>query len=506
MSEEILVNVTPQETRVAVVENGALQEVLIERAAKRGLLGNIYRGIVSRVLPGMQAAFIDIGEARTAFLHVSDMGVSQHADNGNAAATTPPIEGLLRDGQEIMVQVTKDPIGSKGARLTTQIAIPSRYMVFMPAGENIGISQRIEHDEERERLREIVEEHHASLLRDRPCEDEARGRPEARLKGGYIIRTAAEGLSEEELCRDMRFLRRLWTSIQEHIAATGAPACIYSDLPLALRTMRDLVSANVEKIRIDSRETFQKALEFARQFVPEVVDRMEHYPGERPILDLYSIEDELQRALQRRVELKSGGHIVFDQTEAMTTIDINTGGFVGHRNLEETIYKTNLEAAQSIARQLRLRNLGGIIIIDFIDMTDTEHQRQVLRALEKNLERDHARTSISEITSLGLVQLTRKRTRESLEHILCEPCPTCCGRGSIKTAETVCYEILREILREVRQFEAKNLLVVASQEVVDKMLDDESTSVAELESFIGKSVRFQVETRYSPEQYDVVLL
>ncbi len=506
MSEEILVNVTPQETRVAVVENGALQEVLIERTAKRGLLGNIYRGVVSRVLPGMQAAFIDIGEARTAFLHVSDMGVSQHSGNDNGATCAPPIEGLLRDGQEIMVQVTKDPIGSKGARLTTQIAIPSRYMVFMPDGDSIGISQRIEQDDERERLRDIVAEHHASLAETPPCDDDTASEQDEKIQGGYIIRTAAEGLSQEELCRDMQFLRRLWASTQSQIENASAPACIYSDLPLALRTMRDLVSASVEKIRIDSRETYQKALAFARQFVPEVVERMEHYPGERPILDLYSIEDELQRALQRRVDLKSGGHIVFDQTEAMTTIDINTGGFVGHRNLEETIYKTNLEAAQAIARQLRLRNLGGIIIIDFIDMTDAEHQRQVLRALEKNLERDHARTSISEITSLGLVQLTRKRTRESLEHILCEPCPTCCGRGSIKTAETVCYEILREILREVRQFEAKNLLVVASQEVVDKMLDDESTSVAELESFIGKSVRFQVETRYSPEQYDVVLL
>lgn len=273
-----------------------------------------------------------------------------------------------------------------------------------------------------------------------------------------------------------------------------------------MRTMRDLVHVDIEKVRIDSKETYQRVKEFAKHFIPELLGRIEYYPGERPILDLYSVEDEIQRSLNRKVQLKSGGHLVIDQTEAMTTIDVNTGGFVGHRNLEETIFKTNLEASQAISRQLRLRNLGGIIIIDFIDMQDPEHARQVLRSLEKHLERDNSKITISELTSLGLVQLTRKRTRESLEHILCESCPTCNARGSIKTAETVCYEIFREILREVRQFDAKKLLVVASQQVVEMLLDDESRSVAELEEFIGRPISFQVESIYTQEQYDIVLL
>jgi ribonuclease G len=324
--------------------------------------------------------------------------------------------------------------------------------------------------------------------------------------GGFILRTAAEGAGADEIMMDIRYLRRLWDQIGAQIKTIGAPSVIYEDLGLALRTLRDLVSPKIEKIRIDSRETFQKTTQFVAELMPEIADRLEHYPGERPIFDLYGVEDEIQKALERKVPLKSGGYLVVDPAEAMSTIDVNTGAFVGHRNLEETIFKTNLEAATAIARQLRLRNLGGIIIIDFIDMEDEEHQRQVLRTLEKQLERDHAKTNIIGITELGLVQMTRKRTRESLEQVLCEPCSSCQGRGKLKTPETVCYEIFREILREARAYQAVGYRVLANQKVVDRLLDEESGNVAELEGFIGRTIRFQVETMYSQEQYDVVLL
>lgn len=513
MSEEILVNVTPQETRVAVVENGLLQEVYIERSQKRGLVGNIYKGKVSRVLPGMQAAFIDIGLERTGFLHSSDIAGS-HEDKNDTEVKNPgdvPIASLLTEGQEILVQVIKDPLGTKGARLTTRLSIPSRYLVYIPDNRTIGISQRIEDEAERERLRNIITSYNTRYDRLAAGDNNvvvhtALRESDALAKGGFIVRTAAEGVSEDDLYKDIEFLIKICDSTLIRAENTFPPGVVYEDLPLVMRTMRDLVSDNIEKIRIDSRETHQRVMEFSKQFIPEFLGRIEYYTGENPILNMYSVDDEIQKSLNRKVQLKSGGHLVIDQTEAMTTIDVNTGAFVGHRNLEETIFKTNLEAAQTIARQLRLRNLGGIIIIDFIDMQDPEHGRQVLRALERHLERDHSKVALSEITSLGLVQLTRKRTRESLEHVLCEPCSTCHGRGTIKTAETVCYEIFREILREVRQFDAQKLLVVASQGVVDLLTDDETASVAELEVFIGRPISFQVEPVYTQEQYDIVLL
>ncbi|HQU14962.1 MAG: ribonuclease E/G [Chromatiales bacterium 21-64-14] len=488
MSEEILINVTPQETRVALVENGMLQEVYIERERRRGIVGNICKGRVSRVLPGMEAAFVEVGLERTAFLHASDVYslAGDERPNGDVAET---ISQLLQEGQQVLVQVVKDPLGTKGARLTTHITVPSRYLVFMPGARNVGVSQKIEDEAERLRLREIV---HALA-----------GATEV---GGFIVRTAAEGATEEALRADMEFLRRLWASIQERAASAGPGTVVHEDLPLALRTLRDLVAAEVEKVRIDSRLTYQRALEFAGKFIPEIADRIEYYPGERPVFDLYGVEDEIQKSLQRRVQLKSGGYLIIDQPEAMTTIDVNTGAYVGHRNLEETIFKTNLEAAQAIARQLRLRNLGGIIIIDFIDMALEDHRKQVLRALEKSLERDYARSQICDVSPLGLVEMTRKRTRESLGHVLCESCPACGGRGSLKTPETVCYEIFREILRSARQFDAEKLLVLASQEVVDLLLDEESTSLAELEEFVGKPVKLQVEALYTQEQFDVVLM
>ncbi|MGV6826587.1 MAG: ribonuclease G [bacterium] len=483
MSEEILINVTPPETRVALVENGIVQEILVERTSNRGLVGNIYKGKVCRVLPGMQAAFVDIGLARAAFLHASDFSVQ---DNGRPVNITE----LVREGSPVVVQVVKDPLGTKGARLTTNISIPSRYMVFMPNLSNGGVSQRIEDDTERTRLRNILTNY---------AEDN-------QIKGGFIARTAAEGIDEEGLQRDMEFLHRLWQSIEQNSATAEMRQPIHEDLPLSLRALRDMAGPEVEKIRIDSRSTCDRAVSFAKQFNPEIAPLLDYYQGERPIFDLYNVEDEIQKALARKVDLKSGGHLIVDQTEAMTTIDVNTGAFVGHRNLEETIFKTNLEAAQSICRQLRLRNLGGIVIIDFIDMAENEHKRQVMRALERCLAKDHAKTHICEVSSLGLVEMTRKRTRESLEHVLCDSCPTCNGRGYIKTPETTCYEIFREILRESRQFESEQLLVLASQEVVDLLLDDESQNLAELEQFIGKPIKLQTEALYTQEQYDVVLV
>ena len=495
MSEEILINVTPRETRVAVVENGMLQELHIERASRRGVVGNIYKGRVQRVMPGMQAAFVEIGLDRAAFLHASDilklpLVPAGEGEEAPPAPSGPPpsINSLVHEGQEIVVQVVKDPIGGKGARLTTQISIPSRYLVFLPHSRVLGVSARIEDEAERARLKTLM----ATL---------ANGSGQ-----GYIVRTNAEGQPDEALAEDVAYLRRAWDVIKSSSASSKVGQRIYEDLPLPLRAVRDLMRKEVEQVRVDSREAFDRLTAFARQFMPALAERIEHYSGERPIFDLYGVEDEILRAMQKQVPLKSGGHLVIDQTEAMATVDVNTGSFLGQRNLEETVYRTNLEAAQAVARQLRLRNLGGIIIIDFIDMTDDEHRRQVLRTLEKGLAHDHARTSVYEFSPLGLVEMTRKRTTDSLERQLCEPCHECGGRGTLKTAETLTYEIFREITRAVRQFEATQLLVIASPKVVGKITEEESAAVAELEEFLGKSIRFQADEQYAQEQYDVVLL
>ncbi len=485
MSDEILINVTPPETRVALVENGVLQEVVIERTRRRGLVGNIYKGKICRVLPGMQAAFVDIGLERAAFLHVSDLGTSE-----KESLDGERLERILSEGQEIAVQVIKDPLGSKGARLTTEISIPSVYQVYLPLAKVSGVSQRIENEGERARLRACCgafqREHHPT--------------------GGYIARTSAEGVDEFVLHADMLFLLKLWNSIRQRFRTAKVKSLVHEELPLSMRVLRDLHTAKVEKVRVDSRETCLRLAKFAQEFVPEMAPLIEHYVGERPLFDLYGVEDEIQKALERKVQLKSGGYLIFDQTEAMTTVDVNTGAFVGGRNLEETIFKTNLEAAQSIARQLRLRNLGGIIIIDFIDMQDEEHKKQVLQALEKSLEKDRAKNAISGVSSLGLVEMTRKRIRESLQRTLCEPCPACGGRGVLKTAETTCLEIFREVIREVKQYDVQELLVLASNEVVERLLDEEADMLSELVSFLGVQVKLRAEAQYTQEQYDIVLL
>ena len=495
MSEEILVNVTPRETRVAVIENGMLQELHIERGWRRGVVGNIYKGKVQRVMPGMQAAFVEVGLERAAFLHANDIVRSSPdavVDGEEAALPTPPpapIMDLLRDGQDIVVQVVKDPIGSKGARLTTQISIPSRYLVLLPQSKVIGVSARIEDEAERHRLKQAVTEL-------------------AGLHGGhgYIIRTNAEGQPVEALAEDIAYLSRVWNVVERRGRESPSCSVLYEDLSLPLRAVRDLIRKDVEKVKVDSKETHERLQAFVAKYMPVLAERIELYSGERPIFDLYGVEDEIGRALDKQVPLKSGGYLVIDQTEAMTTVDVNTGSFLGQRNLEETVYRTNLEAAQAVARQLRLRNLGGIIIIDFIDMDDPEHRRQVLRTLEKSLAKDHAKTTVYEFSPLGLVEMTRKRTVESLARQLSEPCPECSGRGSIKTTETLTYEIFREITRAVRQFDAARLLVIASPKVVARITDEESTAVAELEEFLGKSIRFQADDQYLQEQFDVVLL
>ena len=489
MSTEIVINVSPRETRAALLENGVLQELFVERASRRGLTGNLYQGRVSRVLPGMQAAFIDIGLERTAFLHASDIVQPDDAENGDAAPRTDSIRELVSEGADILVQVLKDPLGTKGARLTTFVTIPSRYLVFMPFGHGVGVSARIENEGERQRLREAVQ----SAVDDGEA-------------GGYIVRTAAEGAASEALRADMLFLRRLWEVLDANAHSARAGTLVHEDLALPLRLMRDLVGEGVDRVLVDHDATCDRMREFATTFMPALGARVERYAGSRPIFDLHAVEEEIQRSLDRKVALKSGGYLIIDQTEALTTIDVNTGAYVGHRNLEETIFRTNLEAAVAIARQLRLRNLGGIVIIDFIDMQEEEHRRQVLQALEKALAADHARTNVSTVSPLGLVEMTRKRTRESLAHQLCAPCAACEGRGYVKTPETVCYEIFREILREARAYQAEGYRVLANQKVVDRLLDEESGNVAELEGFIGRTIRFQVETMYSQEQYDVVLL
>ena len=484
MKEEILVNVTPQETRVALMQQGSAQELHVERASAVGLVGNIYVGVVSRVLPGMQSAFINIGLDRTAFLHVADLWSHRNGDDSR------PIEKVLHDGDRILVQVIKDPIGTKGARLSTQVSIAGRFLVFLPQDSHIGISQRIGDEAERVHLRERL----TQLL----SPDQT---------GGFIIRTMAETATDDELRADLSYLQKLWTDIQVKSRTISAPALLYQDLNLSLRVLRDLATDQTQVIIVDSRETYERLQAFARDYALPVMNRVEHYTGDRPLFDLYGVEEEIERALARRVALKSGGYLIIDQTEALTTVDVNTGGFVSGRTFDDTIFKTNLEAAQVIARQLRLRNLGGIIIVDFIDMDNDTHKESVLAEFKKALAPDRTRMTVNGFTALGLVEMTRKRTRESLAHVLCEPCPTCHGRGELKTPQTVCYEVLREILREARQYgDTREFRILASQKVVDTFLDEESQSLALLEEFIGKPIRLQVESIYHQEQYDIVLV
>jgi ribonuclease G len=495
MHQDILINWSPQETRVAVVEHGAVQELHIERTLERGLVGNVYLGKVSRVLPGMQSAFIDIGLERAAFLHVAD--VWQRQEGGEApmfarkGEPQVPIEKQVFEGQSLMVQVIKDPIGSKGARLSTQISVAGRLLVFLPQDDHIGISQKIpvaERDALRARLQALVG-------------DKTKGGG-----GGFILRTNGEDSTDAELAEDIAYLRKTWARTKEASLRLPPTSLLHQDLDLLQRVLRDLVGEHTQSIRIDSTEQFHRLRAFGQEFMPQAAGKLQHYRGERPIFDLYSIDEEIARALGRRVDLKSGGYLIIDQTEALTTVDVNTGGYVGARNFDDTIFKTNLEAAGAIARQLRLRNLGGIIIVDFIDMAQGAHQEAVLTEFRKQLARDRVKTMSGGFSQLGLVEMTRKRTRESLAHMLCEPCAACQGRGAVRTARSVAYDILREILREARQFNPREFRVVASPQVVELLLDEESPHLAGLSDFIGKPISLQSEAALGQEQYDIVLL
>ena len=495
MQQDILINWSPQETRVAVIENSAVQELHVERALERGLVGNVYLGKVARVLPGMQSAFIDIGLERAAFLHVADLISSvtaRHANNASEAAPVLPIEKQVFEGQSLLVQVIKDPMGTKGARLSNQISIAGRFLVFLPQDEHIGISQKI-HLEQREALRLRLQN-----LAQQAVQDES--------VGGYILRTNGEDASDLELQEDIAYLRKSWARIKDLSMKMPPQSLLHQDLHLLQRVLRDMVSDQTSSIRIDSNEQFQFLRNFAQEFMPMTVDKLQIYKGERPLFDLFSVDEEVSKALGRRVDLKSGGYLVIDQTEALTTIDVNTGGFVGAKNFDETIFKTNLEAAGAIARQLRLRNLGGIVIADFIDMSLPQHQEAVLQELQKQLSRDRVKTMASGFSQLGLVEMTRKRTRESLAHLLCEPCEICQGKGIVKTARTVAYNILREILREARQFNPKEFRVLASSRVIDLFMDEESQHLAGLSEFIGKPISLQAQAHLPQESYDIILL
>ena len=487
---EILVNVTPRETRAALIENGVVQELYIERASRRGLVGNLYKGRVSRVLPGMQAAFIDLGLDRTAFLHAGDIARAVPAEAESGVPPVPDIGSLVLPGQEILVQVLKDPLGTKGARLSTFVSLPSRFLVYMPYGQGVGVSSRIEDLEVREQLRAQVREM-------------AAGNGEG--AGGYIVRTAAFGAPRDALRADMLYLARLWEHVRQEKLRAGAGSLVHEDLPLGPRMLRDELGPDVRRVLVDAPAEYTRLRQFAASFMPDAVERIEQYSGDRPLFELHGVEEEISRALDRKVQLKSGGYIVIDQTESMTTVDVNTGAYVGHRNPEDTVFRTNLEAAVAIARQLRLRNLGGIIIVDFIDMQDAAHREQLLAALQEALAGDRAQNQIASVSPLGLVEMTRKRTRESLEHLLCEACPTCQGRGFVRSAETICHEIYREALRQSAQFRVEQLLILAHPEVVERLLDEEAPVLADLEQQVGRPVRLQAEALYSLEQFDVVL-
>lgn len=488
MAEEIFINVSANETRVGVVEQGLLQEIFIERSDAKSTVGNIYKGKVARILPGMQSAFVDIGEQRSAFMHVTDLVDGHEVFDRDAEIEYPDITEALHDGQQLLVQVTKEPIGSKGARITTNMSLASRYLVYLPGSRHIGISQKIEDEEERDRLRAILDD-----IQD-PDTDE-----------GFIVRTAAEKATSEEILKDAGHLRNRWKSVEEVARGAKSSELIYRDLPLPLRVMRDIINNETLSILVDEKETYDAMSRFLADYIPEKLSCLQMASEDQALFDMHQLEDQIEAALDRKVPLKSGGHLIVDQTEAMTTIDVNTGTFVGKKDLEETIYRTNLEAAVAIPRQLRLRNIGGIVIIDFIDMIDEEHKRQVLRMLEKGQQSDRVKCNITQISELGLVEMTRKRTYGSLLKTMCEPCEVCDGRGFIKSAESVCLEIFKEIRKKARDLKGRQCLIMASQSVVDRLIDEQSNSIKALASSLGTTVSYQVEPGYTQEQYDLVI-
>ncbi len=506
MAKDIIINATSNESRVAIMDNGSVSEIYIERVKNKGVAGNIYRGKVVKVLPGMQSAFVDIGLNKAAFLHVADVYISDSEhfsimedrvaneiddsmdtdENGEIKEKVfVPIEDLLQENQEIVVQVAKEPIGQKGARITTHLTIPGRYLVLMPTYDHVGVSRKIESEEERNRLKEIL----TSL------------KPE---NVGLIARTVSEGSDKEELAKDLDYLMRIWSKTQKSSKQGRVPDLIYEDLDLIYRILRDMTNDDVKTIIIDNKSTYMKMKSFIREYLPDLNVSLQLYENDMPIFDYYNIEIEINRLLDRRVWLKSGGYIVIDQAEALTVIDVNTGRYVGKRNFDETVLKTNLEAAREIATQLRLRNLGGIIIVDFIDMEKDDHKEKVLKTLENELKNDRAKATVVNISPLGLFEITRKRVQDSLTKTLSEPCPYCEGRGLVKSKVTTCYDILREVRRIAPYFNNKRIFVEAHSDVVDNILNDEKESIDEIELTYNISIEIKPNDRCHLEHYEVI--
>ena len=508
MATELLINATSFEVRVALVEYGNLVEFHQERPAEKGLVSNIYKGVVKRVLPGMQAAFVDIGLERTGFLYVDDVHIDkQRMENGidssnghdgicgycaNGSPDTPArrdagmnIEDMLVEGQEILVQICKDPIGTKGARLTCNITLPCRNLVFMPLTDHIGISRRIEDEEVRQRIRRDIEDL-------RPADT------------GFIVRTVGENATREDLEADMEFLLHLWDEIRDTAASAKAPCIVYQDLDIALRSVRDIVTPQVGRIVVDDPEVHARVCRFVETFAPRLKDRVDFFDGDLPLFDAYGIEMEINRALDKKIWLRCGGYIIIDTTEALTVIDVNTGRYVGKNDLEETIFKTNMEAVKEIAYQLRLRNIGGIIIIDFIDMESESHRDEIVAALREAVRKDKSRVNILKVSEFGLVQMTRKRNSENLANMLCEPCPYCHGDGIVKSKRTICYEIFRRIDRQARKMKAASVTVTANPQIAAMMMKEEAATLHALEESTGKRITITPKKDMHLEKYDVL--
>lgn len=480
LNTEILVNHTPYETRVALMESGVLQDILIEREHHRGVVGNIYKGKVQRVLPGMDAAFVEIGMARAGFLHMKNIFRPDEQESDR-------IGDHLHEGQTLLVQVLKDPIATKGARLSTEISIPSRFLVYLPNDDYIGVSVRIASETQRRLLRDLVLDFH-------------RGQ-----KGGFIVRTAIESADIWAMRADMQYLKRLWEAILDSYRKARPGTLIYQDLPLYLKVLRDFISPQVRQVLVDDAGAYRHMAEFAGNFLVEMADCLYRYEEDRALFDRFGVEQEIEKALKRRVDLKSGGYLIIDQTEAMTTIDVNTGGYVGKLSQEDTIFKVNLEAVKVIARQLRLRDLGGIIMIDLIDMTDDEHRQRVIDALIKALSEDRSKYTISPISAFGIIEMTRKRTRANLRQIMCETCPTCGGRGYVKTIETLVYELFRDLMREARELSPKKLTVVGDPALIEFIREEESLAFSDLQVLLRFPIRLESNDAYVDGQYEIAV-
>lgn len=493
MAGKIVINTTPEQTRVALLESDTqLSELYIERRKEASLVGNVYKGKVVKILPGMQSAFVDIGLEKAAFLHAADVlsGFDYSIFGEDLEETVPlnlPIEDMLQEGEDVFVQVSKDSIGTKGARATSYITLPGRHLVLMPGVEHIGVSRKILDEDERTRLKELI-----TKLKPRNF--------------GFIIRTVSEGCSEDELKKDVDYLMLLWDNIQKKKEKVSAPHLLYSDLDLALRSVRDLLGHEIEKLIIDSREEYNKIVEFVNTYFPKLVSKIELYEEPEPIFDAYGIELEIPKALGKRIWLKSGGYIIIDQTEALTSIDVNTGKFVGKASLEDTIFKTNIEAVKEIAYQIRLRNLGGIIIIDFIDMEKEENRQKLFSVFQEAMCKDRAKCTILEVSELGLIQMTRKRVRESLERVLCESCPYCDGKGFIKSPATVCYEIFMELRRIALTNKNSKILITANPQVADLIYDDEREGIEAIEKENGFKIIVKADKSFHQEYYEVATL